>query len=343
MTSINATKRSRDDRFSERFVQLKSHATKWEPTRAKSALQLEMDACIVPNTSDNTLRADTSNIIVIDGLIDDELRSQLLAHLTNDEFDETPPADTWVQGTVDDAQQPIPSWGLTDDALASLPESPAVQEVNSRLCKLYPDLCFYHMPSSLIQHVRPGTGREAVAQRNTEEAVTGEPQGGGRCTAADCCCFLANAAVVGGQYLWHVDADPSEFPRGSEWSEHYGCYPNRECGKPRFVSMMVYLNSKWDLDCGGETLFLDSPTDTGVLVRPKAGRIVLMDQDVVHKINAVSTAAKRPRYSLVWKMIVVNRNDSSQMPRLTRPQWGRQAAFGSAHKMALIQETLCKS
>ena len=36
-------------------------------------------------------------------------------------------------------------------------------------------------------------------------------------------------------------------------------------------------------DYNAETLFLDTATDTGVVVRPKPGRAVLMDQDVLHR------------------------------------------------------------
>ena len=45
-------------------------------------------------------------------------------------------------------------------------------------------------------------------------------------------------------------------------------------------------------------------TDVGVVVRPKRGRAVLMDQDVLHRVSAPSASAEgRPRYSLVWKLV----------------------------------------
>ncbi len=45
-------------------------------------------------------------------------------------------------------------------------------------------------------------------------------------------------------------------------------------------------------------------TDVGVMVRPKRGRAVLMDQDVLHRVSAPSASAEgRPRYSLVWKLV----------------------------------------
>ena len=45
-------------------------------------------------------------------------------------------------------------------------------------------------------------------------------------------------------------------------------------------------------------------TDVGMVVRPKRGRTVLMDQDVLHRVSAPSASAEgRPRYSLVWKLV----------------------------------------
>lgn len=77
----------------------------------------------------------------------------------------------------------------------------------------------------------------------------------------------------------------------------------QEAGKPRFVSLLAYLNSSWGLNDHAETLFLDSATDTGAFVRPKPGRVILLDQDVLHRASAPVLAARRPRYSLVWKLL----------------------------------------
>jgi hypothetical protein len=43
----------------------------------------------------------------------------------------------------------------------------------------------------------------------------------------DCSCFLANAAVAGDVFSWHVDADPQSFPQPTAWSQQYGMYCNR--------------------------------------------------------------------------------------------------------------------
>ena len=49
-------------------------------------------------------------------------------------------------------------------------------------------------------------------------------------------------------------------------------------GKPLFVSALVYLNGNWPMENDAETLAVDIETDTGVLIRPRPGRVVLMDQ-----------------------------------------------------------------
>lgn len=62
------------------------------------------------------------------------------------------------------------------------------------------------------------------------------------------------------------------------------------------MSIIAYLPSSWGLNEHAETLVLDSATDTGLCVRPRPGRIVVMDQDVMHRVSAPSDAAGRPRY-----------------------------------------------
>ncbi len=75
---------------------------------------------------------------------------------------------------------------------------------------------------------------------------------------------------------------------------------------------------------------MDSASDTGVLVRPAPGRAVLMDQDIVHKLNPPTRAAgARPRYSLVFKLVFMPRQPGQRMS-LERRDWGRPVPFGSA-------------
>ena len=57
---------------------------------------------------------------------------------------------------------------------------------------------------------------------------------------------------------------------------------------PLFATLLVYLDADWRREWDAETLFLDAPTDTGVFVRPRGGRVVMMDQDVTHRISTPS-------------------------------------------------------
>lgn len=85
-------------------------------------------------------------------------------------------------------------------------ELPAVQEVHARLQRLYPDVDVAHMPSDLIQetpHQQPAGG---VASEGEAAAADGNRPAGGD---ADCDHFVANAAVAGDTFAWHIDADPA--------------------------------------------------------------------------------------------------------------------------------------
>eukprot|EP00892_Ulva_mutabilis_P002808 jgi/Ulvmu1/12528/UM090_0015.1 len=266
---------------------LSVHETEWQPSSITVPLQMELDACFVPSSASGHLRVDVANVVVIDGLMDDHLRQALLELLSEDEFASAPPGELWEQRTIDDASNPQPSWGLKDSQLLLLKNKWAAVELHSRLQLVYPNVSFFHMPADAMQ--APTTSKPDTQQN---QAVHGL-----------CEQFVANAAVSGNQFLWHVDADPSNIPPDSDWASKMGLYANREPSQPRFVSLIAYLNSQWQLNEHAETLFLDSATDTGAFVRPKPGRVVIMDQDVLHRASAPASAAGRPRYSLVWKLL----------------------------------------
>ena len=60
----------------------------------------------------------------------------------------------------------------------------------------------------------------------------------------------------------------------------------------------------------------------GLLVQPKPGRAVLMHQDVLHRVAAPSALARRPRYSLVWKLAFVPKRVTTTQQTVARPEWG---------------------
>eukprot|EP01025_Chloroclados_australasicus_P060189 TRINITY_DN76_c4_g1_i3.p1 TRINITY_DN76_c4_g1~~TRINITY_DN76_c4_g1_i3.p1 ORF type:complete len:333 (+),score=27.30 TRINITY_DN76_c4_g1_i3:228-1226(+) len=277
------------------------------------AMNLKLDACVVPTSNGQDFRIDEAHLVVLDNFVDETMRQDILDYVTEKGWDHSvgPPESKWEKRTTDSVGMPA-TWGLKAEQLAELVNSDceALLEVQTRLCALYPEVDIYHMPSHLLHPSKPEV-------EDAEEEVF-------------CDQFVCNAAVSGDQFNWHVDADPSNLTE-CPWVHEYGLYSNREAGKPLFVSMLMYLNDEWDRRWNAETLFLDTGTDTGVFVRPKAGRIVLMDQDIVHRLSSPSADAPVPRYSIVWKLIFMNKNSNeAEELCIARPEWGRSTAFGSS-------------
>jgi len=141
-------------------------------------------------------------------------------------------------------------------------------------------------------------------------------------------------------YGYHIDGDPFQTPP-SPWTDVYGRYPNRSRGKPRFVSCIVYLNAEWKEDeWGATTKFYDPPTDTSCEVGVKPGRCVILDQDLGHTVTLPTPeAGNRPRYSLVWKLILHPKTEHQDMNDLSvikageiaiDRSWPEPILFGSA-------------
>ena len=140
--------------------------------------------------------------------------------------------------------------------------------------------------------------------------------------------------MYGDDFKWHIDMDPCALSPSSPFAERYGLYVNRSAGRPLFVSALVYLNGPgWTPDMNAETLVLDPGTGTGVFIRPAPGRVLLMDQDVTHRVSTPSAGAKVPRYSLVLKLCFYPKNPEER-PRLPRAEWGRPATFGTARGLS---------
>jgi hypothetical protein len=112
--------------------------------------------------------------------------------------------------------------------------------------------------------------------------------------------------------------------------KRWGLYVNQEIGKPLFVTLLIYIDKQWHLHWDAETLFLDSVTETGVFVRPKAYRVVLMDQDILHRVSVPSAEARRPRYSVAIKLVFYPKT-SKQSMSIRKKEWGKPTFFGSAN------------
>lgn len=303
-----------------------THPTAWRPACVKVALNVVIDAAIVEAPPPQAARISYSHVVVLDDFLDETVRGGLQEAITHPGWDHTggPPQDKWERRTCDGASLP-PTWGLKAPVLDNLASGdvPAVTEIQSRLCRLYPEFDIVHLPSEAIQE---GSGHGASPQDGSS---------GGR---FDCCPILANAAVAGDEFQWHVDADPAAMPP-SLWTATFGDYCNGEPGKPLLVSLLLYLSHDWPRHFDAETLFLDCAEDVGVIVRPKPYRAVLMDQDVLHRLSPPSAAAGQPRYSLVWKLAFIPKK-AGQKCSLARPEWGRPTPLGSAARLEQLKRKL---
>ncbi|KAJ1637525.1 2OG-Fe(II) oxygenase superfamily-domain-containing protein [Pavlovales sp. CCMP2436] len=259
--------------------------TAWQPSECRLALYVALGEA-------------RETVVVLDGLVCEQLRAELLDCVTAPGWDHSagPPPASWARATADGDGLPR-SWGLKPERMEDLKTSPAAREVHTRLCALYPGYTIVHMPEVRTE----GQGSESL-----------------RCTQ-----FVGNATIPGDCYRWHVDADPSALRQ--EDAGGLGGYVNGEIGKPLFVSLLVYLNPEWRASWDGETLFRDPDRCTGVLVQPLPGRAILMVQDVLHRASAPSESAPAPRYSLVWKLLFVPAEGAPEAPSLCRTQWGRPA------------------
>jgi len=139
--------------------------------------------------------------------------------------------------------------------------------------------------------------------------------------------IVYNASDETSKFRYHIDGDPMTLlhPKSAFAEAYGGNYANRApMGyaknknekariKPRFISLLVYLNDEWDPEWGGETKFLDEDSQIGLLVAAKPGRVVLFDSDVKHSACATtmpprddeSNNKNKKRFSLVMKLIAL--------------------------------------
>ena len=325
----------------------------WTPANATVALAVTMDRATVfdppasweAHVDENgdgdgdgdgddapPVRSDVSAVVSLDGIVGDDLRAALLDAATEPGWPhataEAPPTPKWARETNDgigaeasrdpagpQLRVPPTSWGLTETALEEIAESAPVRAFLARVGALYPEYHVRTMPA------------DALEPDGIPGAMSAARDGGESRVAV----AVANAAVHGDDFKWHLDMDPADLDPASPFAERYGVYVNRAKARPLFVSALVYLNgpAPWTPDLDAETLFLDPGTATGVFVRPAPGRVLLMDQDVLHRVSAPSRSARVPRYSLVLKLCLYPK-DPETRPSILRPEWGEPVAFGTA-------------
>lgn len=290
-------------------------------------IQVEMDGAYVSDESSTPSKEvwDTSSILVFDDLVSEELRKSLLdvtlGRSNKDEaWDDTngPDPSRWVKGGLidipdeeEDGSSPMESssWGLSDEAVEDLcfQRHDAIEEFEKILSNLFPQFTVTRLPEAVFgSSVSPLT---------------------------------ANAPTVHDSFDYHIDGDPNLTPP-SPWTDVYGRYPNRIQGKPRFMSCLIYLNDEWNDEWGAPTRFLDLPTNEFYEVFPRPGRCVFMDQDVSHTVVAPNiSAGNRPRYSLVWKLVLHPKAAEQEMTNLAGSKvWPEPTLFGSAKRSNAHEE-----
>lgn len=73
--------------------------------------------------------------------------------------------------------------------------------------------------------------------------------------------------------------------------------------KPNHWTVIVYLNDVWDINWGGETIFIQNGGEFTHCVSPTPGRVVLFDGRIPHGPRAVTREAPLPRLGLTYQCI----------------------------------------
>ena len=252
-------------------------STRWTIKEVKKVAAATIDGEFRNN------RFDASQIVVIDGLVDEKLRSSMMTLLGGDL--PRPNETIWQRGSLRDVldddgvktNKKKRSWGLKPKDLKSLASADPIVEFQSRIRLFLDDV---NKNSSFTLSLLP-------------TAALGD----------DISPITVNAPFYGEDFQFHIDADPFVFPP-SPWRDFFGKYVNRDPKKPRLVSALCYLSDNWDSSWGAPTRFRDPPTQSHIDVLPKPGRVVLLDQDIGHSVIAPTIKANKPRYSIVLKLVL---------------------------------------
>jgi Rps23 Pro-64 3,4-dihydroxylase Tpa1-like proline 4-hydroxylase len=76
-------------------------------------------------------------------------------------------------------------------------------------------------------------------------------------------------------------------------------FHNDELKENKAKTLLVYLNTKWDVDWGGETMFANNQGDVEIAVSCKPNRLVVFDSDTLHRPSATSADASQHRFTFV--------------------------------------------
>ena len=76
-------------------------------------------------------------------------------------------------------------------------------------------------------------------------------------------------------------------------------HPHDDAGDNAKWSFLYYANMKWDLEWGGDTLFLDDDrVNISSIIQPKPNRVVVFDAKIPHLIRPSTIIAPQYRFSV---------------------------------------------
>jgi SM-20-related protein len=78
-------------------------------------------------------------------------------------------------------------------------------------------------------------------------------------------------------------------------------FPHRDRDKSDGITVLLYVNDKWDPKWGGETIFFDDNEDPIYCVLPKPARLVVFDSYILHKFGVPARICYEARYTLALK------------------------------------------
>ena len=287
--SYEGALREHVERFGLRKRVAVDASSTWDPDSVTPVAHVEIDGAVTDEGE-----FDVSRLVVLDGLVDEPLRRDLLGLLgdAGDGRGDPDPSvwtkDLYREQVLDEDGNEVPPppgakacWGLDGDYLMALCEEdeaipPPILELQTRLTK-------YLDPRITLCRVPPACLGEEILP-----VAANAPQHKDGWDAFD----------------WHIDGDPAQHPP-SPWTDAFGVHGNRRPGKPRFISCLVYLPAEWEEAWGAPTRYFDPPTGEIFEVSPQPGRVAIYDQDITHSVTCPNEKAEdRPRYSLVVKFVL---------------------------------------
>lgn len=72
------------------------------------------------------------------------------------------------------------------------------------------------------------------------------------------------------------------------------------------ITFLYYVNTRWDREWGGETLFANDSGECEIAVEYKPGRVVIFDSFIEHKPSAISMAADEFRFTFSMQLRLKN-------------------------------------